>query len=83
MKKAYEMIIEDGMTVFKCVRPSESEKQLRSTYGGNGEFVRVKEVTKDYPINLEHLRRTLERAGYGEPEIDIIVTMVSDYAGTL
>ncbi len=77
--KLYEMIIEDGENVFKAIRPANSIKELKYIYGGNGEFVRIKEVTSDYPIDTEYLRRVLtgrENGHFGEIETDIICALV-------
>lgn len=80
--KAYEMIIENGVydnQVYKVVRPAHNEKQLKVRYGGNGEFVRIKDVTEFYQIDLDALRRTLtgKQTGiFGEVETDIIVSLV-------
>lgn len=83
--KAYEMIIENGVydsTVYKCVRPAKDVKQLKEIYGGNGEFVRVKDVTEFYPIDLDALRKVLtgkQTGTFGEVETDIIISLVSRY----
>ncbi len=76
--KAYEMIIDDGH-VFKCVRPAESVKQLKYIYGGNGEMVRIKDVTEEYPLDLDYLRKVLRgqaNGHFGEVETDIICSLV-------
>ena len=80
--RAFEMIIEDRDDVYKLVRPAKSEKQLKEIYGGNGEFVRIKDVTEDTIICLKNLRETLEKAGYGKNETDIIVSMIQKYEGS-
>lgn len=80
--RAYEMIIENGVydtTVYKAIRPAKDVKQLKQIYGGNGEFVRIKDVTEFYPIDLDTLRRVLtgkEAGKFGEVETDIIVSLV-------
>lgn len=77
--KAYEMIIEDREHVFKCVRPAENVKQLKTIYGGNGDFVRIKDVTEQYPIDVDIIRNVLQgrRAGtFGEIETDIICSLI-------
>lgn len=76
--KAYEMIIDDGH-VFKCVRPAKDVKQLKDIYGGNGEFVRIKDVTEEYGIDVDYLRRVLSgqtMGHFGEVETDIICSLV-------
>lgn len=77
--KAYEMIIDGGEQVFKCVRPAKDIKQLKYIYGGNGEFVRIKDVTNDYPIDVDYLRDVLtgkHNGHFGEVETDIICSVI-------
>lgn len=77
--KAFEMIIEDGERVFKCVRPAKDINQLKQIYGGNGDFVRIKDVTQEYPLDVDYLHKVLrgETVGhFGEPETDIICALV-------
>ncbi len=77
--KAFEMIIEDGNHVFKCVRPAKDIKQLKYIYGGNGDFVRIKDVTAEYGIDLDYLRKVLTgqaNGHFGEIETDIICALV-------
>lgn len=82
--KAYKMIIEDEENAYKVIRPADSVKQLKSMYGGNGEFVSIKEVTSEYPINLDMLRSTLAKACYGTVEIDIIISIMQrHYEGSI
>ncbi len=77
--KAFEMIIEDREHVFKCVRPARNVNELKKIYGGNGDFVRIKDVTQEYPLDVDYLRRVLrgETIGhFGETETDIICALV-------
>ena len=77
--RAYEMIIDSKDSVFKCVRPAENVKQLKYIYGGNGEMVRIKDVTEEYGIDLSYLRDVLtgKRGGhFGEIETDLIISIV-------
>ena len=77
--KAFEMIIEDGERVFKCVRPAKDINQLKQIYGGNGDFVRIKDVTQEFPLDVDYLRKVLrgETVGhFGEHETDIICALV-------
>lgn len=78
--KAYEMIIDSGDNVFKCVRPANDIKQLKYIYGGNGEMVRIKDVTDFYGIDVNYLRDVLigkQQGHFGEVEADIICTVLS------
>lgn len=78
--KAYEMIIDGGENVFKCVRPAKDVKQLKDIYGGNGEMVRIKDVTEEYGIDISYLHDVLIgkcNGHFGEVETDIICTVLS------
>lgn len=73
------MIIENGEHVFKNVRPAKNIKELKQIYGGNGDFVRIKDVTQEYPLDVDYLRKVLrgENIGhFGEIETDIICALV-------
>jgi len=41
--KKFECIIDDGEHVWKEYIPATSKKELMNTWGGNGEFVKIKE----------------------------------------
>lgn len=53
--KAFEMIIEDREHVFKCVRPARNVNELKKIYGGNGDFVRIKDVTQTLYARAQEL----------------------------
>lgn len=77
--KAYEMIIDGGESVSKYIRPAKNVKQLKYIYGGNGEMVRIKDVTKDFPIDLDYLHKVLRgqtQGHFGEVETDIICSII-------
>lgn len=77
--RAYEMIIDSKDSVFKCVRPAKDVKQLKYIYGGNGEMVRIKDVTEEYGIDLSYLRNVLTgkcNGHFGEIETDLIISIV-------
>lgn len=76
--KLYEAIVETKTSVFKMVRPSTSLEEFENVYRGNGDFVRIKEVTNDYPIDIVYLRQVLQNAHFGEVEQDIIVSLVQN-----
>lgn len=71
--KMYEMIIDDGTSVFKCTRLAKNIKNLRDIYGGNGEFVRVKEVTEKFPISTNDVFEALKNARFGDVEAQAVV----------
>lgn len=76
--RAYEAIIDDGQDVYKVTRCVESEEVFREIYGGNGEIVRIKDITDETPIGLGRLEQVLIAGGFGRQETAIIVSIVRD-----
>ena len=82
--RMYEAIIDDGEQVFKASRIALDENDLKSRYGGNGEFVRITDVTEDFPISENTVRSALEAAGFGEAEREAVVSLlISGYANAV
>lgn len=79
MFNAYEMIIDDKEMVFKTVRAKENIKKLKEVYGGNGEFVRIRDVTEEFKIDLQKVANALLKANFGEIEKDIIISILENY----
>lgn len=73
MKKmnVYDVYLDDGHDVFKCVIPAESKAAAKRYVAGNGDVVAIKDcLVQD--IDLNCLADTLRRSGWGRAEIDII-----------
>lgn len=71
--KKYIVYIDDGASVSKLAIPSESVKAVKKYVQGNGEVIKVTDVTEDYPISAVKVAEALKVANFGEPEIDFIV----------
>lgn len=76
--KKFEVVIDDGDSVFKAYIPALSKKDLSVRWGGNGDIIRVKEVPEILP-KADTVRQTLEDAGYGQAECDIVYRILSQY----
>lgn len=70
--KKYMVYFEDGDNVYKAAVPAKSEKAAREFVKGNGEIVKVKDITADYPISLVKIEHALRTAQFGQIEIDLI-----------
>lgn len=68
MYRMYEMIIDDGQQVFKAVRCGYTDADVVMRYGGNGEIVRIKDVTEDFPISERCVSDALKSFGDAERE---------------
>lgn len=85
--KLFECIVDDGSNVFKTTTPAQNKKELLSIYGGNGDFISIKDVTKNY-LNMDSLTRInddLAKMNWGETERKLIVALIERHlisAGT-
>ncbi len=76
--KAYKAIFETEENAFKVIRPATSEKAFRLKYGGNGEIIKIVDVTEDFPISLEKVCNALQAAGFGEVEQQLIISVIQN-----
>lgn len=70
----------DDLDPVRITGVATSVKHFKERYKGNGELLKIKEVetalTKEW--FEETLRNTLETAGYGENEIDLIIAIIKE-----
>lgn len=72
--KIYKAYLDDGKNLYKVFRPSDSKKSFIEQYGGNGEIIKIEDVTEDFPISLQKVYDALSIAHFGEVEKDIIIS---------
>ena len=70
--KKYLAYMDDGHNCFKLAIPADSVKAAKKYVAGNGEVIKVSDVTEEYPISLEKVGQALFAAGFGEYEVDFI-----------
>ncbi len=68
----YDVYYDDGQNVGKIVLPAESEKQAKEYVRGNGEVVAIKKNPLVQDIDINCLRGTLLKDGWGAVEIEVI-----------
>ena len=66
--KLFKAYFDCGDDCFKVVRPAEDKKKFISQYGGNGEIIKLEEVTKEFPLSPDRLFDDLKRLNYGDAE---------------
>lgn len=76
--KKYECIIDDGEHLYREYIPALNKKDLMARWGGNGDFVQIKEVP-DYLPDAARVRDDLARMGYGKAEQDFVYRILSNY----
>ena len=83
--KLYECIIDDGKDVFKEIVPVKNKKQLFEQYGGNGDFVKIKDVTGEYlnESSIKCLNESLVKAGWGEGERKMLCALLEQHLASI
>ena len=76
MFRVFELIIDDGSNVFKVYETAKNKSEAEKSAQGNGEIVRIKDVTDEYPISTERLQNVLD-SNFGKVESHIICQMVA------
>lgn len=74
--KLFKAYFDCGDDCFKVIRPAEDKKKFISQYGGNGEIIKMEDVTEEIPLSPNRLLDDLLRLGYGEPEAYAIAECV-------
>lgn len=79
--KLFECIIDDGKKVYKNLCTAKSKKELLNVYGGNGDFIKIKDITNEYfdETSAEELRNDLIKAGWGKGETKLIVALLEEH----
>lgn len=79
--KLFECIIDDGTDVYKSLCTAKNKKELLNVYGGNGDFIKIKDITNEYfdETSAEELRNDLIKAGWGEGETRLIVALIEEH----
>jgi hypothetical protein len=78
MKRLYEIILDDGTDLLRVFIPAENEEGARTYVRGNGEIIRILDVTEDHHIDLATLRIILKEH-YTKAAIDLIMRLVQEY----
>lgn len=64
--------------VFVVTVPAESEEAACEYVEGNGEIIKMKEVTSEYPIDIAKVYDALWADGFGKCERDIVTRVLSE-----
>lgn len=75
--KKYFVYLDDSTAGFRVAIPAIDEKSARKYVEGNGEVIAVKDITNDYPIDLQKVASALRSAQFGQVEIDLITRCLS------
>lgn len=79
MYEKFIVYLDDGTNVYKVAIAAVSEDAAKAWCAGNGEVIAVRNVTKDYPISLDKVRKALTDASFGEYEMDFICRALAEF----
>lgn len=71
--KKFMVYVDDGENLMKLAIPAKSAKAAKEYASGNGEIIKVIDVTADYPISAEKVANALKLGNFGQTEIDFIL----------
>lgn len=71
--KKYLVYLDDEKDVFKVAVPAKSEVDAKKFCEGNGEVIKIKDITDETPIFADVIVEALKMRNFGETEIDIII----------
>lgn len=71
--KKYFVYLDDGKSVLKIAVPAESEAAAEKFCEGNGEIIKVKEITSEVQIAADAVAYALKSQNFNETEIDLVV----------
>lgn len=71
--KKYIAYLDDGECVIKVAVPANNAAGVKRYVAGNGEIIKVKDVTDECPISSAKVKLALEQSGFGETEKWLIV----------
>lgn len=70
----YFVYLDDGNDVLKIAVPAESESEAEKFCEGNGEIVKIKEITSEVQIAADAVAYALKKGqNFSETEIDLII----------
>lgn len=70
--RKYMVYLDDGKGCFKVAVPGNTKQDARDFVAGNGEIIAVKDITEEFPIDLDKVSQALRNANFGQIEIDLI-----------
>ena len=76
--RKFIVYMHDMRDIFKVAVPAKSEKAARDFVQGNGEIIKIKDVTEEWPISLDKISLALKRAEFGEIEIQFITRCLQE-----
>lgn len=78
MNQIYKVYLEDKTNIYSVIVPAKSKKEATEYCRGNGELVKIKDITDDTPISVSSVYDALTSANFGQDEIDIVCRLIQN-----
>lgn len=79
MYNKYFVYLDDGVATYRIAIAAACEDAAAAWCAGNGEVVAVRDVTKEYPIDVKRVSKALMNAGFSGTEHDFIVRLCTEF----
>lgn len=76
--KVFRCVIDDGDNAYVIKTVAKDEKELLNVYGGNGEFLKIEDVTESHQVDVLQLENDLKTIGYSNVAIGIITSVLKE-----
>ena len=78
MNQIYKVYLEDRINTYSAIIPAKSKKEVIEYCQGNGEIIKIKDITNDTPISVSSVYDALTSANFGQDEIDIVCRLIQN-----
>lgn len=76
--RKFMVYLDGGNDCFKIAVPAKNKKEAVKFCEGNGDLIKVTDVTEEYPIDLSRVYTALLSAGFGQAETDFITRTLQE-----
>lgn len=81
--KLYRVIVDDSELAFAWTLAVENKRELAEAVKGNGEILKVTDVTKENSVDIETFQNTLEKADFSDNMKKILTALYAKHLETL
>lgn len=74
----YIVYMDDGMSAFKVTIPAKNIKKAMEYVRGNGEIIRIKDITDSYTIDTNDVYEALASAHFDYAAIELITRALDE-----
>lgn len=77
--KVFRCVVDDGEDAFVTYTTASSKEEIIDVYGGNGEFLKIEDVTAKVVIKKENIAKLLKEAGLNKMQVSLISGLIEQH----